>query len=538
MSFNKKRNATLCVVCCIFLLSSCLKDNFDFDKFGKANWSPEFALPLINSSLSLQDLLIKTTDEQKDYYIVDDDNFITLVYNGELFSVTAEEVMKIPQQSFNFGIQAGQNIPSLPNGNSISIPGSQVIPFNSGTGNQVDSIRLKKATFQLTLTSTFQHSIEIILTIPTATKNGNPFSQVIQLNYTGSTPVVNTVTVDLTDYVFDLTNGNGSTNEFTINYAVTVSGSGQPVNSTDELTIDGSITAIEFKSMFGALDLGTFTSDKDTVTLTIFDAAAGNIGAFKLAKPKIKLTFNSSFGLPLAVSFPTLLGINTVSGINQDISNNSDIPNPFVLPAPKINEIGNYAVDSIVLTSSIVNFINDKPRLFIYQIEATSATLTGQKSFILDTSRIVVNADLELPLEGIAKDFTVTDTIPADIEGVEEISEMGIRIRIRNGFPLDVYTQIYMVDSLYNVLDSLLPTTDAFMASAPVGNNGKAITFTEKTTDVSLSSEKIKKLSSTANFIIKGRATTFDNGTKNVKIYADYKLDIKAGITVKTSLNF
>ena len=75
-------------------ITSCVKDNFDFDKLTGTEWNPNLAVPLIYSSLSIADMLAK--QETQGLVTVDADNFCTLVYKSNLFSLVAGELIEIP----------------------------------------------------------------------------------------------------------------------------------------------------------------------------------------------------------------------------------------------------------------------------------------------------------------------------------------------------------------------------------------------------------------------------------------------------------
>ncbi len=71
----------------VFTFQSCVKDNFKFNKLAQVEWNPNIAVPLIYSSLTIQDLL---TQNDKDGLIsVGADKFCTLIYKGNLFSLSA-----------------------------------------------------------------------------------------------------------------------------------------------------------------------------------------------------------------------------------------------------------------------------------------------------------------------------------------------------------------------------------------------------------------------------------------------------------------
>ena len=119
---------------------------------------------------------------------------------------------------------------------------------------------------------------------------------------------------------------------------MTLKGSGNAIAPSDNLKIDGSIVGNKFEKMFGVLNLGTISSELDSVQLTIFNAAT-QCGTFSIVGADIKMRFDNSFGLPLKITFDTLMGVNPNTGIVHDISNSVGIPNPFVLPFPSISSL-------------------------------------------------------------------------------------------------------------------------------------------------------------------------------------------------------
>ena len=65
------------------------------------------------------------------------------------------------------------------------------------------------------------------------------------------------------------------------------------------------------------------------------------------------------------------------------------------------------------------------------------------------------------------------------------------------------------------------------LASALVGANGRVTTPTEKNTEILYPEEKILRLKKVRKIYVKASTSTFQNGTQNVKIYSDYRLDLK-----------
>src|SRR4249919_2572008 len=62
----------------ILAFQGCVKDDLDFKKLEHTNYSPELAVPLAYSSLSIQDLMKNENDSG--ILVIDQNNFCTLIY--------------------------------------------------------------------------------------------------------------------------------------------------------------------------------------------------------------------------------------------------------------------------------------------------------------------------------------------------------------------------------------------------------------------------------------------------------------------------
>jgi len=108
-----------------------------------------------------------------------------------------------------------------------------------------------------------------------------------------------------------------------------------------------------------------------------------------------------------------------------------------------------------------------------------------------------------------------------------------------NGFPFDVDLQIYFVDSLYSKIDSLIVPNQIVLKSGIVNttigdpNYGKVISPSATILDAVLTRPRLLNLKPSKYLLIKAIANTANGGTTNVKIYSDYKLDVKLGLQVQ-----
>jgi len=88
-----------------FALTGCSKENID-----DIAWNPTVAIPLVSTSLSLDDILNDTTG----IIIKNPDASLSLFYTTDLSSPNAEDLFSIPDLHSNLGYVLGGEIPAVP----------------------------------------------------------------------------------------------------------------------------------------------------------------------------------------------------------------------------------------------------------------------------------------------------------------------------------------------------------------------------------------------------------------------------------------
>lgn len=103
----------------VFSLLSCFeKDDFNFDKFSGAEWTGSYALPLINSSLTIKDLI---NDEDSARLKEKPDGLIYLEYDEKVESYDIRDEFKLPSRSFSKAYALPNiKLPSLANTATIA----------------------------------------------------------------------------------------------------------------------------------------------------------------------------------------------------------------------------------------------------------------------------------------------------------------------------------------------------------------------------------------------------------------------------------
>jgi len=114
------------------------------------------------------------------------------------------------------------------------------------------------------------------------------------------------------------------------------------------------------------------------------------------------------------------------------------------------------------------------------------------------------------------------------------------RLYTRNGYPVDAYLQLYFLDSLNNIKDSLIsPPENLIVSAATTGAPDYTVTQpTEKRIDVIYSSNRLNHLVGTRKILVKARLNTQDSPNTLVKIYANYALKVRLSAQIQFKFSY
>lgn len=544
MKFQKIIGTATALAIIGFTFQSCVKNKIDFNNRSDQQWTPEIALPLVNSTFTIKDILVQA--DKNGNISVGSDNFCTLIYKGNLFSIKGTDLVPLPPQSFNvptYSLSASDaaTINLLPSGSTYSSNINNTINFDPGKpGVKLDEVTYKAGSLNITVNSSIKQDALITVSIPSASKSGIVFSKIISVPASGGNNTNVTQTYDLTGYKFDMTNGGAVTNTFDINYSVVLTKTNNASSAGEEISISQSFADQSFSLIKG--DVGQQDSlcpNIDTVAISLFRNVTNQTGDFRIKYGTVKFDINNSYGLPIRISNLQL----SPYGDGQSFTYNS-----ILLPAA-YNSLDINAPTTIGATANtsppqiggpsettLNTTINQKPKNFIYKVQTTSnpngSPSAGNRNFLTDNSQFNVDFELDLPLYGGAWDFIFQDTSAFDFgeKTSEQINNLTFRVYVKNGFPFDVNLNIDFADSLYRVVQSLDPRQYAdVIVSASVANE-KVVAPTEKTTDFTLTKPMINNLRTVKYIIVRALGNTTNGQSSDIKIYADYTMQVKMGI--------
>lgn len=168
------------------LFYSCKKEN-DFDKLATIEWNPSISAPLISSSMSIEDILIRTGENE--HIEIDSNNLITLIYSSHQNSLKGNEIFQIPDIS------------------KIISDSINFLVYDFDNGELVKTLILEEGTFSYELSSSIPEDVNVSINFPYITKSGIPLSTNFNLSFDGDIPISSSETFNLQGYEIDMTAG-------------------------------------------------------------------------------------------------------------------------------------------------------------------------------------------------------------------------------------------------------------------------------------------------------------------------------------------
>lgn len=550
----------------IFLLSACVKEEVDFNKVStEIDISPSLVIPLVYGNITLEQILPETDDNSEAYIFIDNDKLLHIKYSSVLDSFAMSRFIdQFPNQDTSVIFTSGS-------GTTIDYDFSSTI-FNSGipivselpteytlkseNGDEiyVDSLRVESGSIVVNMSAGFNSVGSYSVEMPGVKHPVTKESLKVFFNADGSS---SEQSIDLTGYIIELISPiTGLRNKLEINYALSIEkGTNNPINDGAEITCSVVTNSLKFNEIYGYI--GQYSTDLEpyTLALGLGDLFEGNL---YIADPKITLSVENSFGLPIRTTlFDTEAIFNDGTNIplTFDAANN---PKDIAFPSRRNpNEIGDVKNDAIYInntTSNITEILASLPDSLAmagkYEINADGV---NHENFIISDSYLKASIDLDLPLDFELANFVFSDTVDMDlnemITNLEYVTKLELDVNFTNGFPIEVKVQAYFYEQISETDETiaLLPTDSLMLNKLIIASantsNGAVTSTTSSYVNVSITDEKLEKIQNTKYLIIKLNIETDNAGTGSspynpVKIYSTNSFGFKVGAKASASAQF
>ncbi len=488
----------------VLLFTACLKD---YEAVEIEDWSQTIAIPILKAKLNIEDLL--DNFETGGYVALDNDKFITLVYQGEVFSYQGEEIVEIPNLEFP--------IPDT----VVKIP-YENLPFDY----QIDEFKLKKGNFAYRFESSFAEDLMVTIRLSNLKKDNQELTIEIPVSNTGTQPIQQAGTIDLSTYVFDFYD-----EEFVVEYNAVRVSTGARIHLEE---VHFGFTDLEYDYIIATFPEQALSLPKDEIKIDLFTNAAG--GSVYFEAPSVSMIFENGFGLPVNLIAQNLAVMTQQSGV---MHLHSVLDDGLDFNYPTLSEMGMVKTTNLVLdqnNSTLAEVIASNPQALNYEFLANlNPGGSPVKGFIAATSSIKVNVDVALPLWVRANGHFITEkNIDFDASILENVERATFKLIANNGLPVDAGIQVYFEDDNGVVQDSLLQPYQNFLVAAKTNSEGRVIGDTETTTFIDLTPSQLRNFQSATKIRLSARVTTDNIMGNAVKFYSDYGVDLQLGVKAVT----
>lgn len=505
---------------CLFLglyASSC--DFSYFDEMPAYTYNPEWIIPLINSSVVIHDFILELDST---LYYIDDENFVTLIYQTGLIDLSGGETFQLPEQFYSIIFEfAGWS-----NANKV-LEGSHPFFFDVDWMQRTDSLTFLAG------------SVEVHLDSPDLLNNGFSYSAAVlfpELYDSQGNPVeigleVNEVAhIALADHTMLFYEDDPAHSLFDVHYAVEVYGEGDPDNLPYDMDLSISFADMEFKTILGSVKPRTLAYEEGEMDIDIFSTYKD--GGIYFEQPEIKLDAKTSFGFDIHMLMHNLYGQR-----NDETVALEGFPYPWQAPAVPTENLGEINQVGFSLhpdNSNLSDFIQLYPDELHYDVAAVLVPEDDKSSgFISYDSNFSMDVALWLPLEMRIVKYVLGDTLSFPIaEDLGDIDWLEFKIDIKNGLPLSSELQIYFLDESDNVLMHLFDDVShsRIIDAAPVNEDGIVTGMNNFLKYVYIDQERLNQINAAENMVFSVRLQTSNAGDIPVKIFSDYQMDIFVGL--------
>jgi hypothetical protein len=516
----------------LLIISGCKKD-FQFDKVKDLAWNPDFALALVNDTITLRKVL--TQNGAGDNLYIDDSGNISILYyyNHDAFKLLPNDLIRISPFSFPYMHQIThdeQNTLAISDLTLQAVTLTLDLPLNNQEIT-IDRIRVKTGKIRVTTTNTFNNDGTLTCRILNATKNGQPFSFTITPFVSGQMQK----DIDIADVWFELA---ATQNKLQVEVEGLVKKSGSPI-AGDQIRADFEISISSIGRFEGYLGQQVFPQLMDSVRIRVFNNAYV-LGQIHFMDPQDSITIVNSIGIPTEITIEKMVAINNSSAASLDIASYLGSGAIIQVPSPLINAT-QPTVSKMVYTNANTGnamdaFFNMKPDWVAFQVKTRTNPAGKTTNFFSDTDSCFADLRVKLPLWGHFDHLTFQDTFDLVIDKPEELEHLEFRTKISNGLPLTARMQVYFTDDKYNKKDSLAGLDEIFITEAPIDPATDLPypgVFGEKDTSITLDMSRMQNLTNVKKMLVRAVLNSDNNGQVNVKMKAEQRLKLNFSARAK-----
>jgi hypothetical protein len=539
----------------LLTINSCIKEKFDPDKLDtEFVINPDVAAPLGYIHYELDEIL---KDTARSWTItIDNDSLINLEYEAEVFSQKASDFLYFNDINYDGFISnnSTEEIDFRLVWHPIyeylykSVQRDTIFLQLSGTNGpvdaEIDSIKLNSISVSVYLSTQYDNLAGFVVM---SSHNIRNFKYGRWSDWQNKIPVqteyLNTIIPECVIIPI-----NDSIHKNAVPLEIDLWPFNSPVVVPAGETIINyyvNINNLNYSAIYGHLGNINIPVDQQTLMIDFFDTPED--GTFYFEQPELRFIFDNSFGLPVQV---IVNNFQALSGSENRVIGGPGVPsleNEKVIKYPTLAQFGKGVWDSISLNNSNSNLsdaMQISPDRVVFDAEGiTNPAGNDTYNFIMENSQLNITSKLILPIYGYTDFMNISDSVRYDFEDFfknppREIKRMALRLNFKNGFPVDISSQIYLLDDSHNIVDSIFDEKFTIKAGADLDGDGLIEPIMSDPVEVELTREKIDNVAISRYLYFKGRIKTSDSDIPvSYKFYSFYFLDAYIGAVGELELN-
>ena len=396
--------------------------------------------------------------------------------------------------------------------------------------NFYDSVELKNIIFNqgrlnFGISSFLGYDVEIDYLIP-AIRNDDTISDIIELKSNGSY----NIDYDITNYDFDLYNEiKEKYNNLRVSSKFKIKSETGYIlyKSNEEIDVTFTFSNLIFDEINGYFGNNKYSIEKEEIELEkeLLDFYDKIEGEFLFTNPRLGLTVNNSFGIPLFINLD-------IQASNNNKSENIIINDRVVEAKSKDGSFEETKIFIDKENSNILNFINLPPKDNLL-IEGDIILNPDEKTydnFILKNSEIEANTFLEIPFQISASNLMISDTFQIeDINFDTDLSDARLLFNYQSDIPLTFDIELIYLDKTLFEIDRNVGEIN--IKGSETDANGYSTGSVSNTFEVNLSENLLKRIKELENIIMNIELNTEKN--KSVNITSEIKFEFQSTIEFK-----
>ncbi len=470
----------------------------------------EVAVPLLNTSISLEDLF-KNLDDDTYFLSTDSTGALQINYKGNKFhqdiTTIKGNILEVFAPEYAITSQES-SIPLLI------------------AGVDIQKMTFKKGMLMLKYASNITEDIELTVEIPGLEKDGLGYLRTQNVVYNGTLPSTGSFIIEnLAGYTATAEDG-----ALQIHYKA-MKGDGTEVD-LDQLSLI--FSDLDFSYFEGKFDEHYYNENADTINLWIFrDNLQGQI---YFENPSISVEIENSFGIP---TYSIINAFNFKDKNGQTIQLENDIiNNGIAFEYPSLSEVGQSKTTKIAFTrdnSNINDIIAAGPVSLEYDVDAKVGGDMNAPSdfFVTDSSSYNAQVHVKLPLHGTANGFSISNISEFDGSEWNKVSHLELKLVTENELPIDVKIQVEFLDKEGNILTTLFDDAQNIINAASVDASGNVTEPNTSSAIIPIEESRIEDIIQAKQIRTIASLSTLNEGQTNVKVFANQSVKIKLGVKAK-----